>query len=487
MTNSCSLLRKPNILILMPDTWRGDTLGCSGHPAVKTPNLDRLASMGVRFEKAYSSSPVCMPARSNCMSGWYCHNTGQWHNHGRFPLHAPTYMRHLQENGYRTAHIGKSHFYPHSNARVENPPHLDSEKGYIHAMGHDDVLETTGPLATVGCNSIMTDEWNEKGLTDVFRADYCERNKQGPFNAFWPSPLDEKDHMDSFVGRTAIDYFKNRDKSQPFAAFVGFPGPHDPWDPPAVWADMYADVAVPEPLPPSPPDSWLSEAARTYHNRLMDEPKDQDTWQAMRRLYYAKCSHVDSLIGDLLDTLEEQGELDNTVIVFWSDHGDRLCDRGKYAKGVFFDESARIPIILRLPGNPGAGGVCNSVVSINDIFPTILEAAGIEGVDSFGESLLPAIEDPDQPLHDAVFSEISGQSGLLTMLRNNRYKMIIKNDSTTLQLFDMVQDPNELANLAGRADMAAIEQELKRKIFQWRLKTDIPQGQGDGPRPLDKA
>ena len=120
-------MKKPNILVIMPDTVRGDSLACAGHPAAATPNLDRIAAMGVRFDRAYSSSPVCMPARSNCISGLYCHNTGQWTNAGQFPAGTRTYMSVLRENGYRTAHIGKSHFYPHSNKRVDNAPHLDDE------------------------------------------------------------------------------------------------------------------------------------------------------------------------------------------------------------------------------------------------------------------------------------------------------------------------------------------------------------------------
>src|SRR5210317_933281 len=128
---------RPNILVIMPDTLRADSLACAGHPAVQTPNLDRLAAMGVRFDRAYTSSPVCMPARSNCISGLYCHNTGQWTNHGRFPRGTRTYMNLLQEHGYHTAHIGKSHFYGHQNKRGEGARHLDDSKAILQHMGHD--------------------------------------------------------------------------------------------------------------------------------------------------------------------------------------------------------------------------------------------------------------------------------------------------------------------------------------------------------------
>jgi len=470
-------MKRPNILIIMPDTFRGDSLTCAGHPAVQTPNLDRLAAMGVRFDNAYTSSPVCMPARSNCISGLYCHNTGQWTNHGRFPAGTRTYMNVLKENGYHTAHIGKSHYYVHSNRCSDKTPHLDEFRYILEEMGHDDVLETTGPWATVGTDSILTDRWREKGLLDVFRDDYVKRGKVGAFQATWPSPLPEEEHMDTFVCRTAAEYLDAYDRAEPFAVFVGIGGPHDPWDPPQAWADRFEAVDVPEPIPPTPPEDWLGEAALAYHQAEMGEAKDASTWQAIRRLYYAKIAHLDSLVGEILDTLDRKGELDNTAIIFWSDHGDRLCDRGKYAKGVFFDESARVPIILRLPGNPGAGTVCNGVVSINDIFPTVLEAAGVEAIDSFGQSLCPATQQPSTVFHDAVFSEIGGCRARQTMVRTGRHKMVINEEAETLQLFDMRDDPNELRNLAGRQDMQEIEQELKARIFAWRLQTETIQAE----------
>jgi len=468
-------MNKPNILVIMPDTFRGDSLACAGHPAVQTPDLDRLASVGVRFDNAYTSSPICMPARSNCISGLYCHNTGQWTNHGRFPAGTRTYMNVLQENGYHTAHIGKSHYYKHSNKRSDKAPHLDDYKHILEEMGHDDVFETTGPWATVGTDSILTDRWREKGLLELFRDDYIKRREVGAFKATWPSPLPEEEHMDTFIGRTAVDYLKQYNDEKPFSVFVGIGGPHDPWDPPQNWADRFADVDVPEPIPPTPPEEWLSDAARAYHAAEMGEARDADTWKAIRRLYYAKIAHLDSLVGEILDALEEEGELDNTVIVFWSDHGDRLCDRGKHAKGVFYDESARVPLILRLPGNPGAGTACNSVVSINDIFPTVLGAAGVAGIDSFGESLVPATQDPGMSFHDAVFSEIGNAHARRTMIRTDRYKMVINDSAETLQLLDMQEDPKELENLANREDMRELERELRDRIFKWRLQTETVQ------------
>jgi arylsulfatase A-like enzyme len=450
----------------MPDTFRYDTLSCAGHPTVKTPHLDRIAGMGVRFTQAYSSSPICMTARSNCLSGLYCHNTGQWSNYGHLPGGSQTYMSLLRDNGYRTAQVGKSHLYGHGTPKGSPKLfHLDTMKDFMASLGFDDVLETTGPLATCNTDSIMTDDWAKKGILDLYRDDYAKRGKAGgDRGALWPSPMPEDDHMDAFIGRTAVEYLENYDRDEPFALFVGFGGPHSPWDPPEAWAEKYKDAEVPDPIPAPEKPSWLGEAAAAYHDAIIPDGIDRETSRTIQRLYYAKVAFVDHWIGNILDALERRGVLDNTTIVFWSDHGDRLCDRNGLNKCVFFDDSVRVPMIVRLPGNPGAGTVCSRLCSINDLFPTILEAAGIEPQACFGTSLARCAEDPQAALHDAVFSEIATRGRRRTMIRTERHKMVVDDHSEVVQLFDM-------------PDMAPLEQELRQRILRWRLATETEQRQ----------
>src|ERR1041384_676129 len=143
-----------HILILMPDQWRADCLSATGHPVVKTPNVDGLIAQSLRFDRAYTPCPICMPARSSFLSGQYAHNHGQWSNYGQLPPNADTYARRLQSAGYRTAHIGKSHLYEHARG-----DHLENHKPFLNALGFQDVLEVTGPFATRSTNSIMTHHW----------------------------------------------------------------------------------------------------------------------------------------------------------------------------------------------------------------------------------------------------------------------------------------------------------------------------------------
>jgi choline-sulfatase len=455
----------------MTDQQRGDCLSAAGHPAIRTPNMDRLAAEGVSFSRFYTTSPVCMPARSSFASGLYCHNHGQWSNYGRLPEDADTYMKRLRAEGYRTCHIGKSHLYVH-----EAGAHMRDFVPYMQALGFDDVLETTGPWATVTVDSMLTDHWKEKGICDLFRNDYLKRREVGSVKAIWPSPMPEGEGPDDFVGRTAVSYLEGYDRDEPFCTFVGFGGPHEPWDPPKSWAERYADTPPPDTLPPAEAHEWLSEAAVSYQNACTHEIPPESR-VAIQRLYYAKISHVDEWFGKIFMALEKKGVLDNTAIVFWSDHGERCGDRNGLFKGFYYDESARVPFMVRTPDRLNAGKTAATLASTVDGPATILDLAGCKPGIGFGTSLLPAVRDPGARSHDAVFSEIVGRgaNGKTSMIRTDQWKMVVEDTGEALQLFDMEQDPKELENLAGREDMRSRETDLRCRMLDWRLATETDQ------------
>jgi len=471
--------KRPNILVLMTDQQRADCLGCAGHPHVRTPNLDRLAAEGTRFANFHTTCPICMPARSSFLSGLYCHNHGQWENLGCLPLATDTYARRLRAAGYRTAHVGKSHLYPHGEGCD-----LRRAVPYMNALGFDDVLETTGPWATLKAESILTEHWRALGLLERFRDDYRKRRehrRNSGREALWPSPMPEGEALDDFIGRTAVEYLAGYDRRQPFCVFVGFGGPHEPWDPPPSWAEMYGSIMPQEPLPRAAVPPWLSEPARDYARRIGGRDFAADEWRAVRRLYYAKISHVDAWVGRILDTLAKRGLLDETFILFWSDHGERLCDRGGLFKGVFYDEVVRVPLILRRPDGIGAGKVATTLCETTDLKPTLLAAAGLEVEGCFGAPLLPCMEHPTMAVHEAVFSEIEHAGRRATMVRTGRYKMVLDEQANTLQLFDLAADPAEVLNLAGREDARPVEAQLRERILAWRLRTETVQQRTPGP------
>jgi len=458
-------MKRPNILILMPDQMRADCLSCAGHPVIQTPNFDRIAAEGVRFPLTYTTCPVCMPARSSFLSGLFCHNHGQWANYGRLPATADTYARRLKAAGYHTCHIGKSHLYPHRRGH-----HLREDEPFMHALGWEDVLETTGPHATCMTKSILTDHWERLGLYETFLNDYIRRGKEGGVAAVWPSPLPPGETLDDFVGRTACEYLESYSRSEPWLVFVGFGGPHEPWDPPAEWAALYEGKEMNPPQPPPKDEPWLSPEAAAHRAEIArrERPLPDETVAKIRALYYAKISHIDDWVGRILGVIERRGWWDNTAVVVWSDHGEMLGDRNLYRKTLFYDASARVPLVLRLPDRRGAGSVRTHLVSLVDLVPTLLEIGGAElRKREFGKSLLPLVTNPHANHHDAVFSEIHFR----TMIRDERYKMVVNERGAVLKLYDMVKDPGETRNLAGCNRTGAVIRRLRERLLQWHLAT----------------
>ena len=233
--------KQPNILFIMTDQQRPDCAG--GHPVVRTPNLERLAAEGLRFDCAYTVSPVCMPARSSFISGVYPHNHSIWYNAGHLPQDDETFLHHLKEAGYRTAHVGKAHYY--------NMQHRDQREWepYMRARGFDAVHETGidyisgftkkkgGDSDLIRCRSHYSAHLEAKGLLQVHIEDYRRRAAEGDL-AVWPTPLPEDDYIDGYIGARAVDYLEGYDRTEPFFLFVGFQGPHYPWSAPERWAGM---------------------------------------------------------------------------------------------------------------------------------------------------------------------------------------------------------------------------------------------------------
>ena len=457
---------RPHILILMPDQLRADCLSCAGHGVVRTPNMDRLADQGTRFDGAYTASPVCMPARSSFLAGLFCHNHGQWGNRGHLPADADTCAGRLRAAGYRTCHVGKSHLHPHIKG-----DHLERQKPFLNALGFDDVFEITGPHATVTTNSIVTDRWEKLGCLKTFRDDYARRAAQG-VAALWPSPLPPGETLDDFVGRTATEYVESYNRDEPMMLFVGFAGPHEPWDPPADWAARYADTPMNPPEPVTAPAAWVSPIA-AGHQRKLQKARSEVTPEIVARtraLYYAKISHIDDWMGRILNTLQQRRMLDDTVVILWSDHGEMLWDKGRTNKEVFYEQSVHIPLIIRTPqsASDGGGKVAGGLVSLVDLFPTILDLALCKPKpNAFGQSLAPMLADQHAVVNEAVFSEIDNR----TMIRDDRFKMVINDLGEVLKLYDMVDDPREEVNLAGKGGTEDVVRRLREQLFRWLLAT----------------
>ena len=458
---------RPNILILMPDQLRKDSMGCAGHQLIKTPNIDLLATEGVRFLNAFTVCPICMPARASFISGLYPHNHGMWTNSGQLPANDETFFHHLQKAGYYVAYIGKSHYYPHGNL------HMKDKEDYMHARGIDYVHETTGPWATTTTDSYMTDHWQEKGLLKMFRDDYARRRQYG-HRAVWHSPLPVDEFLDSYIGRKAVEFIESYDYNKPFCLFVGFGGPHEPWDAPGEYATMYNPEYTPLHIQPENPAHWVTEYAknRMMHGRI--EGMTEDEIRKIRANYYGKILLIDNWFGLIFSAMGKRGWWDDALVVLWSDHGEMAGDHLRLHKSVFYNSSVRVPLIIRWRNQLNINTTSDALAQIIDVYPTILEAVGAEpSRRCFGKSLIPVLKDPKTQHRDAVFSEIHSEGHYNIMVCTERYKYAMDDTGKGYMLYDIANDPDEQKNLIVKADFQKIEHECRDQILRFMINTQF--------------
>ena len=449
-------MTKPNILFLMTDQQRWDAMGCSGG-WVQTPALDRIAREGVRFTQCVTTTPICIPARVTLATGRYPHNNAVWNNMDYvMPPEAPTWMRALRDLGYRTSLFGKTHLHPHRGDLREREHLLD-------AYGLDDVDEIGGPRASARVMSHMTAMWEDKGLLDAYRADFDDRFANKP-HVVRPSVLPFEDYADVYVGQQAKGYLAGYTRDEPWFCWVSFGGPHEPWDAPEPFASMYEPDAMPPPLPRSVDDQPRPQGL--LDNRLEHAPVfDAGDEAAMRANYAGNVSLIDDQIGQIIDVIEERGELDNTVIGFTSDHGEMNGDWGLIYKTVFLDGSVRVPMLVRTPetARTDAGRVSETLVENCDLGPTLVELAGGE-LDhrQFARSLVPVLTGTEAVHRDQAISEIGGEFMLMT----RDWKMALNREGRSYLLFDRNADPAESRNLAGLPEYRAVENDLRLRTLE---------------------
>ena len=450
----------PHILIMMTDQQRADTMGCAGHPQIRTPNLDRIAREGMRFAQATTVSPFCMPARVSFAEGRYPHNHGMWSNQGAMSRTDVTLFQLLQRSGYCTALVGKAHYYEHRPGM-----HLKEREHYMRGRGFEYVHETTGPNSSAHTGSYLTDEWQRRGLWELVKRDYNDRRRAAREGeeTVRASVLAVEDSLDVYIGTKAVRYVETYEDARPLCLSVGFGGPHDPWDAPGEYATMYRPEEAPRPIPVPPPDGDAPEWV-TRNMNARRPPAPPELVAQIRANYYGKISLIDYQIGRILEAFERKGWLAELLVVFLSDHGEMLGDHGRLRKGTFHEAAVRIPLLLRWPGRVMANSVTEALVENIDVFPTLLEAAGVPSPQSLGRSLWPVLRQPTAELKDSQLGEFEGGAGNHVMLRTRRYKFAIDGQAQGYMLYDLEQDPHEQSNLAGRVDAADLASELHRKL-----------------------
>ncbi len=398
--------RRPDVLFLMTDQWNPRCFGFAGDAAAPTPNLNRLAAEGVVFENCYTPCPVCMPARTSLMTGLYPHNTGLWGNTTHYYLRpeiAPMF-RDIRAAGYTTAQVGKLHWTAGSDWQRT----FSSLDKYYAALGLDYCQEIATPFSTPSGSGPYQEYLRRIGRLDAYCRDIAEREEKTQY-LVQPSAAAPEDHNDSFVARTALDFIGKQPKDKPFCLVVSFPGPHPPMDAPGKYASAVAPGSIQ--LPPNVVDQMSYE----------DTAYDREGLRRVRANYYGKMGLVDENIGRIVAALKKRGTWDDTLVIFSTDHGEMMGAHGYFSKGRFYEESGRVPLLMRWPGRIGPGQRSPTLAQLFDVYPTIVDAIGgkLSG-GHFAKSLVPAAAGRNESGRRGGFSQI-GRGGVLNfMVRTER-------------------------------------------------------------------
>jgi choline-sulfatase len=439
---------KPNILVVMVDQLNPAFLPIHGHQLVQAPHLERLAARGTVFDNAYCNTPLCAPSRATFMTGALPSRTGVYDNAAEFRADLPTVAHYLRLQGYRTVLSGKMHFcgpdqrhgfeerlttdiYPADYGWTPDWDHPDARPSWYHNMG------------------------------SVRDAGLCVRTNQIDF-----------DEEVVFAAERAIFDHVRGPRDRPLFLVASLTHPHDPFAVPRRYWDRYDHAAIDMPRLDRDDVPLDPHTARLRHVSAMDaEPVTAEQVRNARHAYYGAISFCDDQLGRLTTALEEAGLADSTVVVFLSDHGEMLGERGLWYKMSFFEGASRIPLVMAGPGV--AAGRRDEAVSLADLTPTLVELGGgdartlAEPVD--GCSLVPHLT--GRHGHDAVTGEYlaEGAVGPMVMLRRGPYKFIHAPGDPD-QLYDLAADPDERSNRAGEAGMADVVAAFRREIAaRWDL------------------
>jgi len=449
----------PNILFIFADQHRHDALGCAGNSIIETPNLDRLAASGVRYANAWCQSPICQPSRAALITASYPNKLNVMRNFGPDMDPArPTFMQQLQAAGYDTANIGKTHYY----ATGLVPPtgkerDLRSFADRVQAFGFDHCVEEFDRYvhAMDSVETAYTEYLRREGVFETYRNTLKSIWRLTPNH--WDgttSPLSKEQDLTSFLTREASNWIAQRSRQKPFFLQLSYVQPHVPLMGDPQWAAFYQHQRIPrgprkaEASGVNLWDEYLLWCGKHANAHLLN---DEYVLNGARQ-YYAMISLIDECIGNLLQQLEASGQLDNTLIVYSSDHGEMLGDHGLMAKFNFYRSSVQVPLIVRPPGGTTAT-VSDSLVELIDVGPTLLDFAGAEplrGVD--GQSLGCTLADGNRT---SLFSEIQQQSRasdapIFRSVRDERFRYTLEtNSGVACELFDLQEDPDEQHNLLG--------------------------------------
>ncbi|WP_436715991.1 sulfatase-like hydrolase/transferase [Roseiconus lacunae] len=465
-------MTRPNIILIITDQQRYDTIAALGFPHVDTPNLDRLVREGVSLEQCHVSAASCAAARASLFKGHYPHTTGILKNADRWRR---SWIESLNDSGYYCVNIGKMHTWP-----------------YVTELGfHERFVVENKDRYLEG--RYFFDEWDKalrfRGLIKQQRELYRKlpdyRQSLGAFD--WELPEDT--HPDFFVGDMAKWWIESTPKKDPLFLQIGFPGPHPPYDPIRRYADPYLNKDLP--LIPVTPEELERQPPALQELRVHNSEIDHDSVimplqiteqqrHRQRAYYLANVTMIDQKVGEIMESLEANGYGDNSIVIFTSDHGDCLTDHGQSQKWTMYEQITRVPMIVWAPERFNGDQSVEGLVQQMDIGPTILRWAGVEVPDDLeAVAINDAFEQPGEfqgrpyvyceQVRDGVLTGCR----FMTMVRNQTHKLVHFLDEPNGQLFDLVNDPDELNDLWEDETATGIKSQLLDELREWRIRSGV--------------
>lgn len=439
----------PNVLFILSDDLN-TSLGCYGHPQVLSPNIDRLAERGVRFERAYCQYPLCGPSRNSMLCGLYPNSTGIHRNSMIFRQTIPKHhsLPHaFRKAGYFAARIGKLYHYNVPNS--------------IGTNGHDDPGSWELELNPAGCDRLLEEP-------DIFT---LKPNSFGGTLSWYASPREDKLHTDGMLARDAEWVLERcaRDQDRPFFLAVGFYRPHTPYVAPKPYfknypvGEMPLGEGVEEDVKDLPQDALGSH--KKEHELLTDDLRQQAI-----QAYFSSITFMDAQVGRILDKLKDLGLEENTIVVFTSDHGYHLGEHGLWQKMSLFEESSRVPLIMAGPGVGQTGKAAGSPVGLIDLYPTLAKLCNVPTPDALqGQDLSPILNDINETGRGWTISQVmrggKKEQRFGYTIRTPRWRYTEWNNGQDgRELYDHDKDPLEQNNLAEKPFLGEIMADLSSKL-----------------------
>jgi arylsulfatase A-like enzyme len=438
-------MNRKNVLFICTDHWPAALLGCHGNETIMTPTLDSLARDGIDFQQCYSTCPVCIPARRSLMTGVFpkTHGDRVYSDTMEMP-NLPTLAQSFKAAGYQTMGVGKLHVYPQRNR-----------------IGFDDVIlveEGRYEFGTVDDYQIWL---GEKGYVGE------EFNHCMGSNTYYTRPwhLDEQAHPSVWATQMMAKQIKRKDPTRPGFFYISYQFPHPPLVPLQSYLDMYDQEEFDTP----PAGSWVNDQA--LFQALGEQAAHYDERDIKRalRAFYAQCTLIDHQIRYLIGTLRECNLLDDTIIVFTSDHGDMLFNHGMVAKRLFYEQSTHIPLILSgRPLEDRRGEKNSDLVCLEDLMPTLLDLCGIPIPES-----VEGLNICTKQKREYLYGECGEGEKATRMIRWESYKLIYYPWGNTSQLFDLSNDPKELQDLAQDPLHREVLQRMQRMLIDNLYGSDL--------------